>query len=199
MSQILINIAGSGGGIITAVNGGNNITVNTIGTVATVNVSGTTNHAVQVGNALGALTSIGTGTAGQVLVSNGAAADPSFQTISLPFVFPWTVVTVNTNMAVNHGYIANNVAAVTLTLPAVAAVGDIVKVTGENTGGWIIAQNAGQTIFFGNSTGGTSSTTTGVTGTVASGAPRNYIELLCVAANNDWNILSINGLQISFT
>lgn len=198
MSQILISAAGSGG-VITAVHGGNNITVNTIGTVATVNVSGTTNHAVQVGNSLGALTSIGTGTANQILVSNGAAADPSFQTVSLPFVFPWNIVAVNTNMAVNNGYIANNAAPLTLTLPAAASVGDIVKVTGKNTGGWVIAQNAGQTIFFGNASGGTSSTTTGVTGSVASGAPRNYIELLCVTTNTDWNILSINGLQISFT
>ncbi len=69
----------SGGGLITAVNGGNNITVNTVAGVATVNVSGTTNHAVQVGNALGALTSLAIGTAGQVLTSNGAGLDPSFQ------------------------------------------------------------------------------------------------------------------------
>lgn len=78
MSQVISDLR-AGGGIITSVQGGNNITVNTVGTVATVNVSGTTNHAVQVGNALGALTSIGIGLAGQVLTSNGPGVDPSFQ------------------------------------------------------------------------------------------------------------------------
>lgn len=81
MSQLLSDVR-AGGGLITAVNGGNNITVNTVAGVATVNVSGTTNHAVQVGNALGALTSLGIGVAGQVLTSNGPGLDPSFQNAS---------------------------------------------------------------------------------------------------------------------
>ena len=80
MSQLISDLR-AGGGLITSVQGGNNITVNTVGTVATVNVSGTTNHAVQVGNALGALTSIGIGLAGQVLTSNGPGLDPSFQAL----------------------------------------------------------------------------------------------------------------------
>ncbi len=82
MSQ-MISDARAGGGMITAVVGGNNITVNTIAGVATVNVSGTTNHAVQVGNALGALTSLALGVAGQVLTSNGPGLDPSFQATGL--------------------------------------------------------------------------------------------------------------------
>ena len=78
MSQLISDIHASGG-LITAVVGGNNITVNTVAGVATVNVSGTTQYAVQVGNALGALTSLGIGTAGQVLTSNGPGMNPSFQ------------------------------------------------------------------------------------------------------------------------
>jgi len=49
-------------------------------------------------------------------------------------------------MASNTGYLANNAAQVTLTLPASAAIGDMVQVTGAGTGGWKIAQNAGQSI-----------------------------------------------------
>lgn len=63
------------------VEGGNNIT--TIGNLSantlTVDVSGTTQYAVQVGNSLGALSSIGVGTSGQVLTSNGSGSNPSFQ------------------------------------------------------------------------------------------------------------------------
>lgn len=192
MSQILINTSGGGGGTITAVNGGNNITVNTIGTVATVNVSGTTNHAVQVGNALGALTSLALGTAGQILTSNGPGVDPSFQTVMLPSVFPWSVVTVNTNMVINHGYIANSGGSITLTLPLASSVGDIIEVTGL-AGQWVIGQNAGQAIFFANN----SSTTIGVTGSLGSSLTRDTVRIVCVVANTSWNILSQQG-NLSF-
>lgn len=74
-----LGTSGSGPTGITAVNSGNNITVNTVGSVATVNVSGTTNHAVQIGNSSGSLTSIGVGTNGQILIGS-TAADPSFIT-----------------------------------------------------------------------------------------------------------------------
>lgn len=63
--------------------GGANITVNgspvPLGGSASISVSGTTDHAVQVGNVSGSLTSLGVGTAGQVLTSNGPGNDPSFQ------------------------------------------------------------------------------------------------------------------------
>jgi hypothetical protein len=189
MSQIIsLGASGGGGGVLT-VNGGNNITsTNPSGPVVSLNLTGTTQFALQVGSAAGALTSLALGTAGQALISNGSGANPSFQTISLATVFPWTVVAVNTNMAVNNGYIANSASLVTLTLPAVAAVGSIVRATGMNTGGWAIAQNAGQTIFF-----GTLSTTTGVTGGLSSTTPRDAIELVCVVANTSWNWITSQG------
>ena len=80
MSQItkLKVTSGPGSGTVTSVSGGNNITITGVPTVnPTVNVSGTTNHAVQVGNALGALTSIPVGLTGQVL-TGVTGADPVF-------------------------------------------------------------------------------------------------------------------------
>lgn len=74
-----LGTTGSGPTGITAVNGGNNITVNTVGSVATVNVSGTTDHAVQVGNSTGSLTSLSLGTNGQVLLG-ATGANPAFIT-----------------------------------------------------------------------------------------------------------------------
>lgn len=70
MSQItrLVPTSGPGSGTVTSVSGGNNITITGDPTVnPTVNVSGTTNHAVQVGNASGSLTSLAVGTTGQIL------------------------------------------------------------------------------------------------------------------------------------
>lgn len=83
ISQVLFDIGSiGGGGLITAIHGGNNISVVTVAGVATVSVAGTTQYAVQVGNAMGALSSLALGTSGQVLTSNGAGVNPSFQNIS---------------------------------------------------------------------------------------------------------------------
>lgn len=100
----------------------------------------------------------------------------------------WLVETGTTlTMAVNTGNIGNNAAGVTFTLPDTAAVGDIVKVTGLQAS-WTIAQNAGETIYFGSS-----STTTGVGGSLASTDARDVVELVCVVANTDWQIISSIG------
>jgi hypothetical protein len=49
--------------------------------------------------------------------------------------------------ASNSGYLANNAAQVTITLPAAPAVGDTVRVNGEGEGGWKVAQNASQAVI----------------------------------------------------
>ena len=60
----------------------------------------------------------------------------------------WVDVTgTSVQAASNTGYMADNVSQVTVTLPASPAVGDIVQVTGIGAGGWMIAQNAGQSII----------------------------------------------------
>ncbi len=63
------------------ITGGNNIGTTGSGSTVTVNVDGTTNHAVQVGNAGGSLTSVSPSvTLGVPLISQGASADPVFGT-----------------------------------------------------------------------------------------------------------------------
>jgi len=61
--------------------------------------------------------------------------------------FTWINVTATTQQAAsNTGYLANNAAQVTITLPPSPVVGDTVRVSGMGTGGWKIAQNAGQSV-----------------------------------------------------
>ncbi len=91
-------------------------------------------------------------------------------------------------MTPNTGYIANDSTLVTLTLPSTAAQGTILEVSGNGSGGWLIAQNAGQQINF-----GIDSTTVGTGGSLASTQRYNAIRLLCVAANTTWNVLSSQG------
>jgi hypothetical protein len=47
----------------------------------------------------------------------------------------------------DHGYVLTNPQLVTVTLPAAASVGDIVRISGAGTGGWRIKENPGQSII----------------------------------------------------
>ena len=61
---------------------------------------------------------------------------------------PWQVVSGLSQQAQpNNGYITTNDAQVTVTLPTNPNIGDIVRVSSTGTGGWKIAQNAGQSMF----------------------------------------------------
>jgi len=96
--------------------------------------------------------------------------------------FTWTeVVGVSQTMVSNNGYIANNVALVTLTLPAAAAVGDVLQIVGKGAGLYVINQNAGQTLHYGNQ-----DTTGGVGGSATATHRYNCIEIICITANTDW-------------
>lgn len=81
--------------------------------------------------------------------------------------------------AVNTGYIIQNAGQTTVTLPAVAAIGDIVAVQGLGAGGWVLTASAGDTIQV-----GASATSAG--GTVTSANQYDAIEVVCVVANTTW-------------
>lgn len=104
--------------------------------------------------------------------------------------FTWNEVVVMgpTSMVANNGYVANNAGLVTLTLPVTAAFGTVIRVAGKGAGGWIISQNAGQTIHFGSS-----DTTPGVGGSLASTLQYDSVELLCTVADTEWTVLSVIG------
>lgn len=84
-----------------------------------------------------------------------------------------------------HG--ANNVGLVTLTLPSSAAVGERFSVIGVGACGWIIAQNAGQSIQKEATV-----TTVGVGGSVA-GAQGTSVEIVCIEADTKWMVSYSSG------
>ena len=108
--------------------------------------------------------------------------------------FTWTeVTTTSQSAAVNNGYTTNNAALVTVTIPTSCAVGDTVQVSGVGAGGWQIAQNASEIIHFGNM-----DTTTGTGGYLASTHRRDSVELVCVVANTEWNVIkSVGNITIN--
>lgn len=126
-----------------------------------------------------------------ITAGTGILVTPAANTITISTTnsILWVEVTGTTqSMAVDTGYIANNAALVTLTLPAVAVVGDRVRVAGKGAGLWRIAQNALQVIHF-----GATDSTIGVGGSVTAILRYDCVELLCITDNTDWVVLSSVG------
>lgn len=104
--------------------------------------------------------------------------------------FPSTDVTGATQaMAVNNAYVTNRSGGVTYTLPATATTGDQMMVIGK-LGAWTIAQNASQQITF-----GISSTTVGVSGSIASTNVGDCVILYCITGGSStvWRVISAVG------
>lgn len=108
-------------------------------------------------------------------------------------VLSWSEVTGTTQAcAVNVGYILNNAALVTATLPATAAVGDVIRIVGKGAGMWKVAQNASQYIRFAGLT-----TTTGTSGYLQAENAYDCIEIMCTTANDGWTVISsIGNIQV---
>jgi hypothetical protein len=98
------------------------------------------------------------------------------------------VTTTSQAIAANTTYRPNNAGLVTLTLPSTAVDGSIVQVTGVGSGGWRVAQLAGQQIVFGNR-----KTAVGASGRIDSTHARDCVTLECVVANTTWEIIGSQG------
>lgn len=178
-NQILFAPTSSTIGQIASVNSATLVT-NSIGVPAMT--SSMTNGQIVIGST-GATPAAATITAGPgVSIANGA------NSITISAVgggIGWTEVTGTTQtMAADSAYVSSNAGLVTLTLPLTAAFGSQLIVVGKGAGGWLIAQNAGQNIQV-----GTTSSTVGAAGSVASTNRFNSITLVCTTANTTWTTL----------
>lgn len=100
-------------------------------------------------------------------------------------IFTWNTVNANTNMAVNNGYIVNGVGSINLLLPAVCAVGDIVKIRTLGTNGCVITQNNLQSVNIVDATstvGALGIVTLNATNGILSGA----MDVECLVPNTVW-------------
>lgn len=172
-------------------------------------VSSPTAHTIPVAEGASAFNFLGPLTNGQVLIgSTGSDPVPATLTAGAGISIAnaagsitisgtassigWNVITGNTNAVVENGYICNSASPLTVTLPVTAAVGTAIAVANFNTGGFTIAQNANQNIRIGSTV-----STTGVGGSVASSAQGDAIYLVCVVANTSWMV--INAPEGNFT
>jgi len=79
--ELLIGNTGTGRPTVATPTNGNNITWTLGGGSIRADVTGTTQYAIQVGDATGSLDSLAVGTAGQPMLSGGAGANPSWGTL----------------------------------------------------------------------------------------------------------------------
>lgn len=141
-----------------------------------------TNGQLLIGNGTGYTQSTITAGTG-IQITNGAG---SITIAGLGGGYTWNNVTgTSQTMAVDNGYVPNNAALVTLSLPTTAAFGTTFYIQGSGAGGWKIAQNAGQNIQFGSV-----SSTVGVTGYIASTNRYDSVQLLCIVADTTWTVLT---------
>jgi hypothetical protein len=139
-----------------------------------------------------ALSGSGTVTASNLYFPGGQGITPNISPLSTYFESPqfvWTEVTgTSANLVQRRGFIPNNGALVTLTLPASSQLGSTIEVVGKGSGGWRISQNAGQSINFGNRT-----TTVGASGRLDSTNQFDSIRLVCTVADTTWTVLGSQG------
>ena len=186
-------------------------TINAIGSQMPIQVAkgglgvGTlTQYGVLVGAGTGAVGALSVGTDGQVLLGV-SAGNPVFATLTstgstITFTpgagtlnleavatgLAWSEAT-NATLAlvVNNGYIMNRATAITATLPVTAAQGTIIELCGKGAGLSVVAQNALQSINFGDV-----STTVGVGGSLTATNQYDTLRLLCTVADTTWTVLS---------
>lgn len=139
-----------------------------------------------------ALSGSGTVTASNLYFPGGQGITPTISPLSTYFEAPqfvWSEVTgTSANLVPMQGFIPNNGSLVTLTLPTSSTVGSTIEVVGKGSGGWRIAQNAGQSINFGNQT-----TTVGAGGRLDSTNQFDSIRLVCTVTDTTWTILGSQG------
>ena len=102
------------------------------------------------------------------------------------------VVTTDTQMVNNAGYICNGSGSLNMTLPLTSSVGNVIQVSNMQNG-FTIVQNAGQSIQF-----TTGTTTVGAGGSISSNNNGDSITMECSVADTQWLAYASvgNGLTI---
>lgn len=117
----------------------------------------------------------------------GLRNNQNYQFTFAPFI-DWTVISTNTSMSVDAGYIVAGTGTVQLLLPTTIAAGQMIRVAGTNVSQWQVTQGNNQYIYLGDMV-----TTTGPAGYLESTKNTDCIELLCINANIGFIVLSAMG------
>lgn len=137
----------------------------------------------------GAIPSVAGLTAGYGIDVTGAAGSITVAANGAGGGMPWIEVAADGALLVNNGQINTKVAALSVSLPATSAVGDVIILVGSGAGGWTVTQGAGQQIVYGNV-----SSTLGAGGSVASTNANDCLSMVCKVADTIWTIYASVGV-----
>ena len=164
-----------------------------------------TQYAVLIGASSNGITSIGPLTDGQLAIGStggnpvaaaltagtGISVTNSSGGIQIDATgggVTWAAVGVGSTLLVNHGYICTTGAALSFALPGTSSVGATIHLALNGSTSWTITQGANQQIRLGSS-----ATTLGAGGSIASTSVGDSITLVCVTANLTWMSISAVG------
>src|SRR5574338_113537 len=169
--------------------GGTGIATSGAGNTVTIDVSGSvaTQYTCDTGSATPAANNLNV-VGGGATATSGAGSTITITSTGGGMV--WNTITVvgPTGMSVDNGYISNSASLVELTLPLTSAVGSVICVVGQGSGGWKVEQNAGQSIRVVDQ-----ATTAGVLGSVQSSEANATMCMVCVQADTAWIAYSSMG------
>lgn len=101
----------------------------------------------------------------------------------------WNLISSSQTLSPNNGYFCVSPGGIlSLRLPPVSNLGDVIEICLDGSAGFTITQGAGQTIRLGNV-----STTAGIGGSLTSTQQGDVLRLVCQVANLKWNVLSCEG------
>jgi len=100
----------------------------------------------------------------------------------------WSAIGASQALVVGHGYFCTTGAALSLSLPATSAIGDMIEISLDGSTSFSITQGAGQQVRF-----GILQTTSGAGGSITSTEAGDSIRMVCSVANLKWNVLSSIG------
>jgi hypothetical protein len=195
----ILDIGAGVGTAVDVLDGSMDINVNKIDSDTAYNVNGATSILNLFCNSITGTRTVAAGgtekvtvpydlsTTGQVLTSNGPGVDPTFQPASGGGM-TWQTIGASGALVVNNGYICTAGAALSFSLPAASAIGDTIALVLDGSTSWTITQAANQYIRLGSSV-----TTTGVGGSLASTARGDTITMVCREANLGWIVISSIG------
>ena len=125
----------------------------------------------------------------QALTTDGGG-NVTWETVSSPGCLVWSEITADTNAVVNGAYICNATSAITITLPATFGQGDTIKIVGKNTGGWAVAPNTGDTIYYLDES-------VGDTGSFSPTNDRGCCEIHGITDNSEWEITEVEDTDFN--
>src|SRR3990167_8668163 len=177
-----IDLGVSGGSLVNSITGtANQITASSPTGAVTLSIP-----AVFTAPGSIAATTTVTGTTGVTATTGNITATTGTVVTNLLNWIPEEVTDASVQLAINKTYVSNRGTLQTLTLPDTAAFGSVIKLVGKGAGGWLIAQNAAESIHFLGTT-----TTVGVS--LASTTKYDCIEIMCTVANVEWTVSSVHG------